>query len=82
VCKDCEFSLEYVLNHRLEALENDKEFLGEDSRTNPRLCKNLLAFEVQQLQKKNGHPITQAFLQMGCCSQVLGLWLASCESAN
>ena len=47
VCKDCEFALEYVLNHRLEALENkEKEFLAEDCRINPGLCKNLLAIEV------------------------------------
>lgn len=47
VCKACEFALEHVLNHRLEALENkDKEFLAEGCGINPRLCKNLLVFEV------------------------------------
>lgn len=47
VCKACEFALEHVLNHRVEAMENTgKEFQPEDSRINPRLCKKLLAFKV------------------------------------
>lgn len=47
VCKDCEVPLEWLLHHRLGALENkDTYFLAEDCRINPRLCKNFSDFEV------------------------------------
>lgn len=49
VCKDCEFAVEYVLNNSLE--NKYKDLLAQGCRLNPRLCKNIFAFEVYQLQK-------------------------------
>lgn len=57
VCKACEFALEHVLNHRVEAMENTgKEFQPEDSRINPRLCKKPLLSKCSSCNKQNLSP--------------------------
>lgn len=54
VCKACEFALEHVLNHRLEAMENTgKEFQAEDSRINPWLCRKLLVSKCSSCKQTN-----------------------------